>query len=91
MKFYVRSVKYWYNVNDILDHYDIPNDLYKKDEIEFEIPNGRQIEYRLVAYFNCLNDFMRFVESVGNEVIITASDETELEVPILTIYDDYIE
>ena len=90
MKFYVTSIKY--TTDDLLDHYDIPEDLYiEKEEYEFTVCHEKRIEHRLAIYINNMDDFIRFVRSICYEVIVYSDDKNNCQVPILAIYDDYME
>lgn len=86
IKYYVCSVKYGYNVQQILQNY--PAHLFdnKIEEIETEIENGRKIEYRLTITADAEKLYL-LSQEIQEDIIIRYKTEK----PELLIYDDYIE
>lgn len=86
MKFYVKSSLYGYVVNDILAAY--PNIFgFQKEEVIEEVVNGKNIRYRLAVRLDTAEDILKFINEVGNEIVI----QNDADVPEIEIYDDYRE
>mgnify|MGYP004459817317 CR=1 FL=1 len=85
-KYYIYSVKYGYNVQQILSQY--PARLFdsKIAEIKTEIENGYKIEYRLTVTANDEQLYL-LCQEIHEDIIIRYGTEA----PELIIYDDYMD